>query len=274
MSNVWALMDSDAIYRFNHDRWEALVKADALFSRPWLTETKESALCRLDPLGLLGDVSGKDVLCLAGGGGQQAVAFALNGAHVSVFDISAGQLERDQQAAGHYGYPISTFEGDMRDLEVFEVDTFDIVSQPYSLNFVPDCREVFAQVTRVLRPGGLYSFWAANPFASGLGTNSWNGTAYEIKSVYEQGQETHYQDEAWVFPSSSSTSKPAGPQEYRQLLSTLINGLIEEGFDLLRVHEEMGHPASNVLMPGEWDHFTAVMPPWLSLLARLNRKRR
>jgi SAM-dependent methyltransferase len=153
MSNVWALMDSDAIYRFNHDRWEALVKADALFSRPWLTETKESALCRLDPLGLLGDVSGKDVLCLAGGGGQQAVAFALNGAHVSVFDISAGQLERDQQAACHYGYPISTFQGDMRDLEVFEVDSFDIVSQPYSLNFVPDCREVFAQVTRVLRPG-------------------------------------------------------------------------------------------------------------------------
>src|SRR3954447_10346291 len=64
---------------------------------------------------------------------------------------------------------------------------FDIVSQPYSLNFVPDCREVFAQVTRVLRPGGLYSFWAANPFASVLGTHAWNGTAYEIDSLYEQG---------------------------------------------------------------------------------------
>src|SRR3954451_9259181 len=102
------LMESDAIYYFNHDRWEALVKADALFSRPWLTETKASALRRLDPLGLLGDIAGKDVLCLAGGGGQQAVAFALNGAHVSVFDISAGQLGRDQQAARHYDYEVST----------------------------------------------------------------------------------------------------------------------------------------------------------------------
>jgi ubiquinone/menaquinone biosynthesis C-methylase UbiE len=267
-------MASDAIYRFNHDRWEALVKADALFSRPWLTETKESALCRLDPLGLLGDVAGKEVLCLAGGGGQQAVAFGLNGAHVSVFDISPGQLKRDQQAASHYGYAVNTLQGDMRDLRVFNVDAFDIVSQPYSLNFVPDCREVFAQVARVLRPGGFYSFWAANPFASGLGTNSWNGTAYEIKSLYEQGQQTQYQDEAWVFPSSSSGSRPPGPQEYRQLLSTLINGLIDEGFCLLRINEETGHLITTVLVPGEWEHFTAVMPPWLSFLTRLNQKHR
>ena len=160
-------MESDPVYRFNRDRWEALVKADALFSRPWLSETKESALRRLDPLRLLGDVTGKDVLCLAGGGGQQSVAFALNGAHVSIFDISPGQLERDHQAAGHYGYSVNTFQGDMRDLGVFADQAFDIVSQPYSLNFVPDCREVFAQVARVLRPEGMYSFWTANPFASG-----------------------------------------------------------------------------------------------------------
>ena len=265
-------MKSDAIYRFNLDRWEALVKADALFSRPWFCETKASALCRLDPFGLLGDIAGKDVLCLAGGGGQQAVAFALNGARVSVFDISAGQLERDQQAGRHYGYAVSTFQGDMRDLSVFDVDAFDVVSQPYSLNFVPDCREVFAQVVRVLRPGGLYSFWAANPFATGLGTHSWNGTAYEINSLYEQGQLTEYQDEAWVFPSTSSTPRPTGPREYRHLLSTLINGLIQEGFDIVHMQEETGHPATNSPAPGEWEHFTAVMPPWLSFVARLNRK--
>lgn len=267
-------MELDSIYRFNRDRWEALVEADALFCRPWLTETKESALRRLDPLGLLGDVAEKDVLCLAGGGGQQAVAFALNGAHVSVFDIAEGQLERDRQAARHHGYAVRTVQGDMRDLSVFDSDAFDIVSQPYSLNFVPDCREVFAQVARVIKRGGLYSFWAANPFASGLGTNSWNGTAYQVNSLYEQGQKTQYQDEAWVFPSSSLTAKPPGPQEYRQLLSTIVNGLIGEGFDLLHINEETGHPATNEVVAGEWNHFTAVMPPWLSFLACLNRKHR
>src|SRR5947209_5599064 len=130
----------DSISRFNKTRWEALVQANALFSRPWLNETKDSARQRLDPQGRLGCLAGKEVLCLAGGGGQQAVAFALNGARVTVFDISEGQLARDREAARHYGYLVSTVPGDMRDLSVFDPASFDLVSQPYSLNFVPDCR--------------------------------------------------------------------------------------------------------------------------------------
>jgi ubiquinone/menaquinone biosynthesis C-methylase UbiE len=262
----------DSVYRFNKDRWEALAKADALFSRPWLSETPESALQRLDPSERFGNLSGKDVLCLAAGGGQQAVAFALNGCRVSVFDISEGQLQRDREAARHYGYAVSLFQGDMRDLSAFASESFDIVSQPYSLNFVPDCREVFTQVSRVLRRGGLYSFCAANPFAAGLGTRSWNGRAYEINLLYQQGAELEYEDEAWVFPTHSSGSRPNGPREYRQLLSTLLNGLIDSGFTLLHMQEEMAHEVMSDLIPGEWNHFTAVMPPWLSFLARYNKE--
>jgi ubiquinone/menaquinone biosynthesis C-methylase UbiE len=251
----------DAVSRFNQNRWEALVQANALFTRPWLNETKESARRRLDPQERLGRLAGKEVLCLAGGGGQQAVAFALNGARVTVFDLSEGQLERDWEAARHYGYLVSTVPGDMRDLSVFDPASFDLVSQPYSLNFVPDCREVFAQVARVLRPGGLYSFWAANPFAAGLGTHAWNGHAYEVNLLYEQGVAL-----------DSSAPRPSGPREYRQLLSTLLNGLMDSGFTLLHLEEETGHAPGTDLVPGEWDHFATVMPPWLSFLARLNRK--
>jgi ubiquinone/menaquinone biosynthesis C-methylase UbiE len=262
----------DSVSRFNKDRWEALVQANALFSRPWLNETKESARQRLDPQGRLGNLTEKNVLCLAGGGGQQAVAFALQGARVIVFDLSEGQLARDREAARHYGYPVSLFQGDMRDLSIFAPASFDIVSQPYSLNFVPDCREVFAQVARVLRPGGLYSFWAANPFAAGLGTHAWNGHAYEVHQFYVQGEEFEYPDEPWVFPCDSSAPKPPAPREYRQLLSTLLNGLVDSGFTLLHMEEETGHAPATDLIPGEWDHFTAVMPPWFSFLARLDRK--
>lgn len=263
---------NDRVYHFNKKRWDTLVNADALFSRPWLTETKESALKRLDPSGRLGSLSGKDVLCLAGGGGQQSVAFALNGSRVSVFDLSDGQLQRDLIAAQHYGYAVSVFQGDMRDLTCFCPQSFDIVSQPYSLNFVPDCRDVFAGVARVLRLGGLYSFWAANPFAVGMGTDSWNGRAYEVSRLYKQGEELQYKDEAWVFPTGSLTPKPEGPREYRQLLSTVLNGLVDLGFTLVHVQEEMAHEATTDLVPGEWDHFTAVMPPWLSFIALLVNK--
>ncbi len=263
----------DSVYRFNKERWETLVKADALFSRPWLDETKESALRRVDPSGRFGSLDGKDVLCLAGGGGQQAVAFALNGAHVTVFDLSEGQLKRDQDAAQHYGYSVSLLQGDMRDLSRFRSESFDIVAQPYSLNFVPDCREVFAGVARILREGGLYSFWAANPFAAGMGTHSWNGHAYEVTRLYIQGEELEYKDEPWVFPTNSSVARPHDPREYRHVLSTLLNGLVDSGFSLLHTEEEMTHDGASDLVPGQWDHFTAVMPPWLSFLARLNERR-
>lgn len=128
---------------------------------------------------------------------------------------------------------------------------------------------VFAQVARVLRVGGIYSFWAANPFAAGLGTHAWNGRAYEVNLLYEQGMKLEYEDEGWVFSTDSVSYRPKGPREYRQLLSTLLNGLVDSGFTLLHMQEETGHASVTDPIPGEWDHFTAVMPPWLSFLARL-----
>jgi ubiquinone/menaquinone biosynthesis C-methylase UbiE len=260
----------DPIYRYNKARWERLVEAGALFTRRWLGLTPEAARTRIDRWGLIGDLADKDVLCLAAGGGQQSAAFALLGARVTVFDLSEGQLERDREAAQHYGLIVRTIQGDMRDLSELAESSFDIVSQPYSLNFVPDCRVVFAQVARVLRKGGLYAFWAANPFAAGMGTRNWNGSAYEMRQPYVQGSEITYEDEPWVFPASSAARAGIeNPREYRQLLSTLLNGLTARGFMLIRTWEETGHEPSEESRPGEWDHFTTVLPPWISFLACL-----
>jgi SAM-dependent methyltransferase len=268
-ATVRAGLAVDDVSAFNKDRWEALAQARSLFSRPWLDLDAETAPQRIDPWGHLGSVRGKDVLCLAGGGGQQSAAFAVAGARVSVLDIAAGQLARDREAARHYGYDISAIQGDMRDLSAFGADRFDVVCQPYSINFVPDCREVFAEVARVLRPGGVYAFQAANPFAVGLGTRAWNGHAYEVHGFYEQGVEVESEDEAWVLPDSAERSRIRGPREYRQLLGTLVNGLADLGFVLLRVEEETGRGRADDPPPGGWDHFVATMPPWLYFWARL-----
>jgi hypothetical protein len=46
------------------------------------------------------DLKGIDVLCLAGGGGQQGPILAAAGAQVTVFDNSPRQLAQDQLVAG------------------------------------------------------------------------------------------------------------------------------------------------------------------------------
>jgi 2-polyprenyl-3-methyl-5-hydroxy-6-metoxy-1,4-benzoquinol methylase len=112
----------DDVYLYNKTRWEALAKANALFTRPMLNLDKESArnYLGLDRFGVTMDLTGKNILCLASGGGQQSAAFALLGAVVFVFDISPTQLESDKAAAEHYGVEISLFQGDMRDLSCFD----------------------------------------------------------------------------------------------------------------------------------------------------------
>src|SRR5258706_5491827 len=146
----------DDIAKYNSDRWNALARSRAIFTRPWLDLPPDDAQQRFDPELRLGELSGKDVLCLAGGGGQQSAAMALLGANVTVVDLSEAQLERSREAAAHYGHPVTTLQGDMRDSSFLGAAAFDVVVHPYSINFVPEAAAVFEQVARVLRTGGMY----------------------------------------------------------------------------------------------------------------------
>lgn len=254
----------DEVSRYNVQRWEALVRAEALFTRPWLDLTAETARERVDPWGFLGNLQGREVLCLAGGGGQQSVALALLGARVTVLDLCAGQLARDQEAAAYHGLEVRTVQGDMRDLSVFADRTFDLVYHPYALNFVPDCRVVFREVARVLRPGGRYHFVAANPFCQGMGTSDWNGVGYVVRRPYIEGEAIHYVDEPWVFRADTKPVASLPPvREYRQTLGRILNGLADCGFVIYRMLEWAGHPQDLSAEPGSWEHFTAYLPPWL-----------
>jgi SAM-dependent methyltransferase len=257
----------DEIARYNIDRWHSLAQANALFTRLRLDLTPDSARATYDPENRLGDLHGKDVLCLAGGGGQQSAAFALLGANVTVFDLSEDQLERDRQAAAHYKLSFTTVQGDMRDLSHFDAASFDVVWQPYSLNCVPDARQVFREVARVLRPGGLYHFNCANPFVCGLVETDWNGEGYPLSRPYIDGAKLTYADAPWVHAASEPIAPPV---EYRHSLSTLVIGLIEHGFVLRHLSDSAGFHPDAAAAPGTWDHFTAHAPPWLTFWATLS----
>jgi SAM-dependent methyltransferase len=256
-------MDPPAQY--THDRWEALARVRALWTRPWLTLDTTQARERLDPLGLLGDIQGKQVLCLASGGGQQSAAFAVLGAQVTVVDLSETQLARDQEAAAHYGHAVQTVQADMRDLSALASASFDIVWHPYAINFIPDCRPVLREVARVIRPGGLYHVMTSNPFVFGIGTRDWNGHAFELNRPYIEGALFTNADETWVGKGEESRTI-AGPREYRHTLGTLLNSLADNGFVLWRT-QEYTKPMPDDVTPGDWHHLVSVAPPWLMFWA-------
>ncbi len=256
----------DAIAAFNRQRWEELVEAGVLYSRPLLNLDETTAHNVVDPYSLLGDLQGKDVLCLAAGGGQQSAAFGLLGANVTVLDITAGQLEKDRLVARHYGLDLTTIQGDMRDLSVFAEDAFDVVWHAYSITFIPDARPVFAEVARVIRPGGIYRIQWGNPFLAGVDDREWDGRSYPLKDPYLDGVEVQFADEHWDVEQPDGTVKHVvGPKEFRHILSGVVNTLVGHGFIILGLWEETS--ADPDPEPGSWDHYKLIAPPWLQIWA-------
>lgn len=128
------------------DNWRIRVTPTKAIPRTWL-----------EPL------QGKSVLCLAGGGGQQAPILAAREAKVTVFDLSEEQLARDQLIAAREDLPIQTVAGDMRDLSCFSEEAFDLIVSPCATCFCPTVAEIWQQAFRVLRPGGSLIVGFINP---------------------------------------------------------------------------------------------------------------
>jgi ubiquinone/menaquinone biosynthesis C-methylase UbiE len=220
----------------------------------------------IDPEKMLNDFAGKDVLCLAGGGGQQSAAFAILGSNVTVLDISETQLERDHIASKHYNVPIKTIQGDMRDLSCFTNASLDIVWHAHSLNFIPNIDAVFKEVARVLRIDGFYRLFCTNPFVHGAWDN-WNGKGYELKQRYIDSGEVIADDPYWEIEYTDNTGKKVlGPKEFRHSLSSIANTLIRNSFTLLGIWETIGFNKN--AEPGSWEHFKTIAPPYLTFLVQ------
>ncbi len=252
----------DAMVATNRERWNALASANVMHSVPFLEFTREDAARFIYRHDFIPDVAGKKVLCLASGGGQDSVAFGLLGAAVTVLDLSDVQLARDREAAAHHGLQVETVQGDMRDLSAFADGVFDIVWQPYSLNYCPEVAPVFRETARVLRPGGLYHVTFANPFAAAALDDDWDGAGYRVRGLYTDGEDiSHYRGATWevIQPDGSAVQVPR-PHEFRHTLSTVMNALAREGFLFLHLTEWVRH--AEPLEPGSWPHFTQCLPPW------------
>ncbi|NIQ76697.1 MAG: methyltransferase domain-containing protein [Anaerolineae bacterium] len=240
----------DEISGTNQQHWEKAVEDGAGCTIPYLDlephlvreyaagqlQDPPEHLLGMTPVYLLAGAEGKDVLCLACGGGQQSAVFGLLGAHVTVVDLAEGQLKGDRRAAAHYGYKATTIQGDMRDLSVLAQASFDLVWQDNSMAWIPDCRQVYSQVHRVLRPGGRYKVNFTNPAVEFV-HEEWDGIGYRI-----------------VRPYSERTRLLEGAMEFRHYLKDIFGGLIDLGFSIEHVNDDPPAPPEEPPSPGSWAH--------------------
>ena len=110
-----------------------------------------------------GGVSGKRVLCLASGGGQQAPVLAAAGARVTSLDVSEEQLAKDDQVARREGLDIELVQTGMADLSAFPDQHFDLIFHPVANVFAEAVRPVWLVCYRVLVGSGRLLAGFMNP---------------------------------------------------------------------------------------------------------------
>jgi SAM-dependent methyltransferase len=161
------------VRRYNSGAWDAAVERGSQWTVPVDAETIAAARrgewqivltpTKPVPHSWFPPLQGAHVLCLASGGGQQGPILAAAGARVTVLDNSPAQLAQDRSVAERDALPVTTVEGDMRDLSLFTDHSFDLVVHPCSNLFVPDVRPIWHEAYRVLRPGGVLMAGFINP---------------------------------------------------------------------------------------------------------------
>ncbi len=108
-----------------------------------------------------------EILDVGGGNGHEALPLAALGHHVTLVDFSAEMLadaRHNVEAAGMHDH-ITLVQADVADLPSrFAAETFDAVLCHNVLQYVPDPRAALVGIAALVRPGGLLSVSAPNPY--------------------------------------------------------------------------------------------------------------
>lgn len=190
------------------------------------------------------NIQGKDILCLASAGGQQAPVLAAAGANVTVFDISEKQLEQDLSVAKRNHLSLKAIQGDMSQLIGLGDSSFDYIIHPISNLYVSDLKPVWEECYRVLRTKGLLLASFYNPILfvfdknheleeQGLLRPKYSLPYADINDLPEDMLEEKMKNkEAFVFGHS---------------LTSQMNGQLEAGFLLSGFYEDE-HPSPRFLI--------------------------
>jgi len=242
----------------NRAAYNQLVSDGAVFSRVATDEECQRPLAVLDSRGWLPkSVQGKQVLCLAAGGGWQSILYATAGAQVTVVDLSPGMLALDDREARIRNLKLRLIEASMDDLNMLGDEQFDIVHHPVSTCYVPDLAPVFREVARVLRVDGVYISQHKSPISLQV-TRRTERDEYAIGvDYYHSGPLPAVEDKSYREP---------GAVEFLHRYDQILGGMCAAGL----VIEAFAEPkrAHRQATPGDFRHRGNYIAPYLRIKAR------
>jgi SAM-dependent methyltransferase len=234
----------DSIVSYNRRAWDRQVER----GNPWTIPVSPEEVARARngdwrivltptkpvPADWFPPLPGRDVLCLASGGGQQGPILAAAGANVTVFDNSPAQLAQDRLVADRDGLLIETVQGDMADLRVLPDARFDLIIHPVSNVFAPDVKPVWREAFRVLKPGGILLSGFMNPVYY-----LFDSPALE-RGEFQVAHRIPYSDQhSLTDDDRARLAEEDAPLEFGHTLADQIGGQIAAGFVLTGFYEDI-----------------------------------
>ncbi|HTP42999.1 MAG TPA: class I SAM-dependent methyltransferase [Candidatus Acidoferrum sp.] len=164
-----------------HDEWAAGTPLDEIRVRECFEAP--TALENQFILSRMGSVQGKKLLDIGAGLGESSVYFALQGARVTMTDISANMVETAKALGRKYGVELEGIVSSAEELNVPSGE-YDIVYAANLIHHVPDRGKLFEQIKRALKPGGIFFAW--DPLAYNPAINLYRRMATEVRTVDER----------------------------------------------------------------------------------------
>lgn len=177
---------------------------------------------------ILPDMSDKTVLDLGCGYGWHCIYAMEQGANRAVgVDISQKMIDVAKTKT-----PFKQVEYICAAMEDFEAEreSFDIVLSSLALHYTTDFNDIAKRVHYYLRPGGSFVFSVEHPIFTSYGTQDWYRDAnggilhFPVDNYFDEGKRVaNFLGEEVV--------------KYHKTLTTYINGLLSNGFELVEVVE-------------------------------------
>lgn len=256
-------MNHSDYLHLNREVYDRMATARAPLCRPATDAELADPLKTVDAVGWLGkSIVGKQVLCLAAGGGRQSALYSAAGAHVTVVDISPVMLELDRRVAAQRNYSLRLFETTMEDLSMLPANHFDIVIHPVSTCYVPDVAKVFQQVARVARLGGVYVSQHKQPGSLQTSTDRHPDGGYKIEHRY-------YRKDPVPPPRQMTKNavrlRENGAIEYLHRWEQIIGGMCQNGFVIEGLREPRHDRA---VKSGPFADRASFVAPYVRIKAR------
>lgn len=142
----------------------------------------------------------------------------------------------------------------------FPAETFDIVISSLAFHYLESFDERCAKVNRCLKPGGTFVFSVEHPVFTAEGHEEW------IRD--EHGHTLHWPVDRY-FAEGKRTATFLGEQvvKFHKTLTTYINGLVQNGFEITGLTEPQPNP-SMLGIPGMQDKLRRPMMLILSTIKK------